>query len=140
MGVVDRVPAPVTRWISRQQFRPYIGPLVKTAASRLRHGTRVVGSGRARGLVIDPAGTSPGYALGTNEPMIQDLVATHIQPGSVVWDIGANIGFYTLIAARLVGTGHVVCVRAIAGEPCSNPTQPRLERHDQRADRGCCAE
>jgi FkbM family methyltransferase len=108
MGVVDRVPAPLTRWISRQQFRPYVGPLVKRAASWLRHGPRTVGAGQAKGLRIDPAGANPGYALGTSEPAIQDLLAASVSPGSVVWDVGANIGFYTLIAARLVGAGRVV--------------------------------
>jgi hypothetical protein len=108
MGVIDRVPAPVARWIGHQQFRPYIGPLVRGATSWLRQGPRVVGHGQAKGLLIDPAGAHPGYALGTSEPAIQDLFAAHIQPGSVVWDVGANIGFFTLIAARLVGTGQVV--------------------------------
>jgi precorrin-6B methylase 2 len=54
-------------------------------------------------MKIDPAGANAGYALGTSEPEIQDVFAEHVRHGGVVWDIGANIGFYSLIASRLVG-------------------------------------
>jgi FkbM family methyltransferase len=71
-------------------------------------GPRVVRHGQAQGLRIEAGGANPGSALGTTEPAIQDLLAAQIKPGAVVWDIGANIGFYTLIAARLVDTGQVI--------------------------------
>ena len=77
-------------------------------ARRLRTGPRVVANGQAKGLRINPAGAHPGYALGTTEPDVQDLLAAHVRSGSVVWDVGANIGFYTVIASRLVGPGRVV--------------------------------
>jgi FkbM family methyltransferase len=67
-----------------------------------------VANGQAKGLRINPAGAHPGYALGTTEPEIQDLLAANVRSGSVVWDVGANIGFYTVIASRLVGSGRVV--------------------------------
>jgi FkbM family methyltransferase len=57
---------------------------------------------------IDPSGAAAGYALGTSEPLIQEVFAEHVRSGGVVWDIGANIGFYSLIASRLVGDGRVV--------------------------------
>jgi FkbM family methyltransferase len=57
---------------------------------------------------IDPSGADAGYVLGTAEPPIQDVWAEHVPAGGVVWDIGANIGFFTLIAARLVDGGKVV--------------------------------
>ena len=57
---------------------------------------------------IDPSGANAGYALGTTEPLIQDAFAEQIKSGDVVWDIGANIGFYSLIAARLAGDGEVI--------------------------------
>jgi len=108
MGLVDRLPAPAIRWIGRQQFRPYIGPIIRASSARLRNRPRVIVHGHARGLRFNPSGAHPGYALGTSEPAIQDLFAAHIAPGSVVWDIGANVGFFTLLAARLVGTGRVI--------------------------------
>ncbi len=108
MGIVERVPAPAMRWFSRQQFRPVIGPVVRASTSWLRHRPRVVANGRAAGMRIDPAGANAGYALGTTEPLIQDAFAEQVKSGGVVWDIGANIGFYSLIASRLVGDGEVV--------------------------------
>jgi FkbM family methyltransferase len=108
MGLVDRLPPSALRWAGRQQFRPVIGPVVKAASSRLLHRPRVVGHGQAAGLRIDPGGAAAGYALGTSEPLIQEVFAEHVPRGGVVWDIGANVGFYTLIASRLVGDGAVV--------------------------------
>jgi FkbM family methyltransferase len=108
VGIVERVPRPAMRWLSRQQFRPVIGPFVRASTSRLRNRPRVVARGRAAGIRIDPSGTNAGYALGTSEPLIQDVFAEHVPAGGTVWDIGANIGFYSLIASRLVGEGRVV--------------------------------
>lgn len=108
MGLADRLPAPAIRWLGRQQFRPYLGRPIRVLARRLRTGPRVVANGQAKGLRINPAGAHPGYALGTTEPEIQDLLAAQVRSGSVVWDVGANIGFYTVIASRLVGSGRVV--------------------------------
>lgn len=49
-----------------------------------------------------------GCWLGTYEWPKQRLFASLVSPGMVVYDIGANVGFYTLLAARRVGpTGAV---------------------------------
>src|ERR1700691_4274370 len=108
MGIVEHVPTPAVRWLSRQQFRPVIGPVVKASTAWLRSNPRVVAAGQAKGLRIDPAGANAGYALGTTEPLIQDVFAEHVPRGGVVGGIGADISVYTLIAARLVGEGTVV--------------------------------
>jgi len=49
-----------------------------------------------------------GAWLGTYEYRKQRLFARSIQPGMVVFDLGANVGFYTLVAAFSTGpTGRV---------------------------------
>ena len=46
--------------------------------------------------------------LGVLEPTEREFVRHWLKPGDVFFDIGANIGLFTLIAARQVGpTGHV---------------------------------
>lgn len=112
-SLLDRLPASLIRWIGRQQFRPYLGPPIRACSRRLRNRPRTISRGPARGLRINPSGAHPGYALGTSEPTIQELLARQIEPCTVVWDIGANVGFFTLIASRLVGEGGQV----VAFEP-----------------------
>lgn len=58
----------------------------------------------------------PGYWLGTFEKEKQQFIADLIKPGSVVFDIGAHVGFYTLLAAHKVGENGKV----YAFEPAPN--------------------
>lgn len=51
--------------------------------------------------------------LGTYEKEKQAAMARDIKPGMVVWDIGANVGFYTIAFARLCGNNG----RVLAFEP-----------------------
>lgn len=46
--------------------------------------------------------------LGLYEPEVKKTVIQHLKPGMTMIDAGANIGYYTLLAARSVGPhGHV---------------------------------
>lgn len=46
--------------------------------------------------------------LGTYEPEQTALFIRHVQPGGTFLDVGAHVGFYTLLGSRLVGReGHV---------------------------------
>jgi FkbM family methyltransferase len=46
--------------------------------------------------------------FGTYEPSKQELFSSTIKPGDVVYDLGANVGYYSLLASVLVGRdGHV---------------------------------
>jgi FkbM family methyltransferase len=63
------------------------------------------------------------FWLGSYEPEMQRLFVKLVKLGSVFYDIGANVGFYSLLASQLVGTGKV-----IAFEP--SPENVRyLRRH-----------
>ena len=54
----------------------------------------------------------------------QVLFARHAEHATVVYDIGANVGFYTLLASRLIGRGG----RVVAFEP-SDENLVFLRRH-----------
>ena len=45
--------------------------------------------------------------LGIYEKALQAVVAREVKPGGVFYDVGANVGFYTLLASALVGPGKV---------------------------------
>lgn len=42
-------------------------------------------------------------AFGTLESSVQEAMVRHLGPGDVFYDIGANIGFFSLLGSRLVG-------------------------------------
>jgi FkbM family methyltransferase len=53
------------------------------------------------------------YYFGVWEPNISAWIAQRLGAGDTFVDIGANIGYYTLLASRLVGpSGHVVAIEA----------------------------
>jgi FkbM family methyltransferase len=53
------------------------------------------------------------YYFGTWEPNITSWVTSRLNPGDYFIDVGANIGYYSLLAARLVGErGRVVAIEA----------------------------
>ncbi len=65
-----------------------------------------------------------GYWLGTYEVEKQKLFKKIVKPGDVVFDIGANVGFYALLASQLVGPSGKV----IAFEPL-NKNVSYIRRH-----------
>jgi FkbM family methyltransferase len=45
---------------------------------------------------------------GTHEPMVQEALRRTLPPGGVLYDVGANVGFLSLVGARLVGPSGLV--------------------------------
>ena len=57
--------------------------------------------------------TGQNVQKGIGEPQVQKALVDHLRPGMTFYDLGANIGFFSLMAARLVGPqGHVVSFEA----------------------------
>ena len=109
--VAGLLPRSWLKAVGRAQWRH---PLLKRAfdwtAGRLRRGDQVIRQGVGRGLGFNASGSNAGYVLGTSEPHVQQALELLISPGMTVHDVGANVGFLTVIAARLVSeTGTVVC-------------------------------
>lgn len=77
---------------------PPVRRFLLPAVQRLVRGGWVL-SGPGRGLRLELAGGNPGILLGMTEPPVQEFVMS-LTDRDVFYDIGANIGFYTLLAAR----------------------------------------
>jgi FkbM family methyltransferase len=68
--------------------------------------------GPARGMLWKRASGVDGYLLGSYEKKKQRVFSSLIREGAVVYDIGANVGFYSLVAAASAKN-----VRVFAFEP-----------------------
>jgi FkbM family methyltransferase len=65
-------------------------------------------AGVGKGLRFNAGPSNLAYALGTNEPPVQNALERFLEPGDVFFDVGANVGFFSVIGAKLVGeTGRV---------------------------------
>jgi len=57
------------------------------------------------------AAVTPGLRAGDYEPHLTAVFERYCRPGMTVVDVGANLGYYALLAARLVGaSGRVVAL------------------------------
>jgi FkbM family methyltransferase len=82
--------------------------------------------GRLRGAKWISGSHTHGCWLGSYEMAKRRLFEAHVKPNQVVYDIGAHVGFYALLASRLVGPDGVV----IAFEPL--PRNLKYLRRHQR--------
>jgi FkbM family methyltransferase len=83
--------------------------------------------GVGAGLVFDPGPSNPAYASGNNELPVQAVLEAHLKPGGIFYDVGANVGFFTVLAARLVGaTGAVYAFEPVAENACYARLNARL--------------
>jgi FkbM family methyltransferase len=115
------------------------------AKTWLREGVvRTILLGPSRGLRYRVMTPFRAPIIGGWEPAAQRLMVQHVAPGSVAYDIGANIGIHTLLLSRLVGRqGQVyafepvpalfarLCenVRLNPGLPAARPVQLALGDH-----------
>ena len=59
--------------------------------------------------------TEKDFWLGTYEPEMQSTLEELIKPGMTVYDVGANIGYVTLMIAKLTGEhGESIRLRGAA--------------------------
>jgi len=113
---VSRLPLSWIKRVSSSQFRyPWAKRAYDRVAARFRNRDQTIVGGVGKGLRFNPGGTNAGYVLGTNDPEVQKALAGFLKPGAVFYDIGANVGFLTVLAARIVGPeGRVFCFEPLA--------------------------
>ena len=81
------------------------------------------------------AAVTPGLRSGVYEPHLTQVFERYCRPGMTVVDVGANLGYYSLLASRLVGTsGRVIALGAELGElPASAVVDPPQRQHQRRS-------
>jgi FkbM family methyltransferase len=103
-AIVRRLPTKFINAMGQLQFKlPFLKPLFHSISQKVISGESVIVNGIGAGLKFDATGGYAGYVLGTTEPDEQEELAKHLKSGHVFYDLGANIGFYATIAARIVG-------------------------------------
>ena len=110
-AVVSRLPRSWISFIGRLQWKhPLLKHLFNRLAERFRNQDQTIQRGAGKGLRFNTGTTNAGYILGTTEPDTQKALELLVKPGMTIYDVGANVGFLTIIAARLIGPeGCVVC-------------------------------
>jgi len=96
---------------TRLSHQQRLSPAGRALLRPLRSGRAEVASGVGRGLRFDVTRLPLEHAhahhmlRGTLEIPVQQALLRHLGPGGVLFDIGANVGFFTLLGARLAGDG-----------------------------------
>ena len=85
--------------------------------------------GVGAGLKFAPDSSNADFARGTYELPLQKALAHYLKPEDVFYDIGANIGFFIVLAAHLVGKSGSV----YAFEPV--PENVKRIRHNLKLNR-----
>ncbi len=104
------VPTPVARKISSLRFKyPFLKGAIEQISYLLKRGGGRIQTGAGKGLAFASSHGVASYLLGTHEPQLQQTLVDLVRPGHTFYDVGANCGFITIIAARLVGPhGQVI--------------------------------
>lgn len=110
------LPMSVKRGIYRL---PWLAKLVRGSLNRAAPQgltrVRVAGGGLAGMSLQLDLQSEKDYWLGTYEPDLQVGIGDLVKPGMVAYDVGANIGYISLLLAQAVGkTGHVYSFEALS--------------------------
>jgi FkbM family methyltransferase len=123
----------------KQTLRTYILPVLKKGMYNLL---------RDRGRILPLAAPLEGhqmrvswpmnkpYVLGSHEPAVCKIIQKYVKPGYVVVDVGAHIGYFTLLFAKLVGEEGLV----IAFEPLEETFAVLVENVALNGYRNVCLE
>jgi FkbM family methyltransferase len=107
--LLDHTPGFIAQWArsgapSTRLLRPIINTVLPKREVLIR-----VRSGVAAGIRLSIVPRSEKYYwTGVHERHVQETLADLLRPGMTFWDVGAHIGFFSILASRLVsGKGRV---------------------------------
>ncbi len=114
------------RRVTQLQPRPSkVEPVVEWCLERgFRNRDSIIQRGVGKGLRFNCGNGSISFVFGTHELGLQRAFELLARPGMTFYDAGANVGFYSMIVARLVGAGG----RVVAFEPV--PDNARWIEHN----------
>jgi FkbM family methyltransferase len=105
------------RLINQLGCIPFVGYCLRRFARLYREGSVVsIKSGYLAGYKWKRSHRYPsGYWLGSYELPVQKCLVRELKPGEVFFDIGANAGFFSLLARKQVGEkGYVLAFEPLA--------------------------
>lgn len=99
---------------------PKVEPIVEWC---LDHGFRrrdsVIQRGTGKGLRFNCGNGSVSFVFGSHELELQQTFERLVRPGMTFYDVGANVGFYSVLVGRLVGlSGRVVAFEPLPDNAC----------------------
>ncbi|MGH8012563.1 MAG: FkbM family methyltransferase, partial [Candidatus Binataceae bacterium] len=129
MGLVERAAAVIpasllVRMRSLSWRHPQMKRIVGFLAKSLRGHDGTIQRGIGQGLRFNTGASEASFLLGVSKPHLQRALEEALHPNSIFYDIGANVGFFSVIGARLVGGDG----RVIAFEPLSTNAE-MIERN-----------
>jgi FkbM family methyltransferase len=99
--ILGLLPSSLIVWLANLKASPQLHRL---AVRSLQNRDVTMQKGIGKGLKFNAAKGNPNTALGIYELPVQEALSTCLKPGDTFYDIGANVGFFTVIAAKLVGS------------------------------------
>ena len=88
---------------SLQWRHPHAKRAFDAVARRMQNRDDEIQQGLGKGLRFNAGRSAAGFVLGTTEVGLQTAFGLFVQPKMTVFDVGANVGIYSIISARLVG-------------------------------------
>jgi FkbM family methyltransferase len=82
--------------------RPRLASLVHAATQPVRRRGLPVLMGPGQGLRLSVGDSTLLRVVSRVEKDSENVMLAHLRPGDAVWDVGANIGWFSLLAARAV--------------------------------------
>ncbi|MBV8072848.1 MAG: FkbM family methyltransferase [Acidobacteriaceae bacterium] len=103
-SLLSRVPRSWAEYgASRSRQIPWLQGIRNRILASLKNVEGVISKGPASGLRFNAGPSDSRFLLGTFEPAAQRILGRCLRAGDVFFDIGANVGFFSVLAARFVG-------------------------------------
>jgi len=114
LRLATRIPgARVADWRAGGPRRPG-GALLDLLDAAVRSGPIRIAAGPAAGSLLPTGLLRTDHAQagllvrGAVEPPVAEALRRHLPAGGALWDVGANVGYFALLGARLAGAGGQV--------------------------------